>query len=98
METINSINKLASVKEVKRKLRTTGDTQLVDTTLKCIVGLQNSDDHVFSYINSLSPINKISLIMYALKNRVPIDNDTFNYESINTICHSIILSMTYNSQ
>lgn len=49
--------------------------------------------HIGHTIKHMTQLNKIQLILTGLKKNINIDPNTFNYESINTICEDVIIGM-----
>jgi len=52
-------------------------------------------DHISQYVSSISVPEKISLIQDALHENITISPETLEYESINTICHEIIVTKIF---
>lgn len=52
-------------------------------------------DHISQYISSISVPEKINLIKDALYENIAISPETLEYESINAICHEIIVTKIF---
>ena len=81
------------IDEIRSKIVISDKNTFLEDYLEVNGKRQLVGDYISAYVMQLTTISKVELILDGLKQNLTISQDILNYESIDSICESIIIEI-----